>query len=162
MSGAASDLDQIRESLYGLSLAEVKAKWDRVPRDIVVLVEPVLEQAPCGVGSTRVVLVAPDRLVAAPCIDSCAQLLDERIPRARPPAAWVHLPDIELAGRFLEKGRWSKPRAPVRYLGQLLVVGDDAPGHRYLTSTSTACDVSLPKTSTTFTSTLYLPGLSYV
>ncbi len=67
----AGDLDQPDQRLDRLALAEVVAERDGEAGDLVVLLEPVLEQPPRDVGRAGVA-------GCAPCVDRCADLWHEQ------------------------------------------------------------------------------------
>ena len=148
----AGDLDQPDQRLDRLALAEVVAEGHAEAGDLVVLVEPVLKQPPRDLGGALVAARAPG-------VHRRADLRDQQQP-ARPAAGRLLAPAGRRRVVLDEVRRGLLPRPPARDLGQVLVVGDDGPGHGYFTSTSKACEVSLPKMSITLTRMRYLPGFS--
>src|SRR5206468_4817924 len=111
------------------------------PDDLVVLLEPVLEQAASDVRRAIVTAVPPG-------IYRSADLRHEQQP-AGAATGLVHAPAGWHRGILHEeRGRLLSGPAPWD-LRQVSVVGDHWARHGYFSSTSKACDVSLPKMSIT-------------
>src|SRR5262249_40486600 len=146
----ASDLDQPGERLDRLPLAEVIPERHREARQFMVLVKPIFKQPPGHVRRTGVAVLSPN-VHRRPDLRHQQQSTRRSARGVLPPASRRRVVLHQ------ERG-WLLPWTAVGDLGQIFVISDDGAGHGYFTSTSKACEVSLPKMSITFTRMRCFPG----